>query len=53
MSGYDKAAAIAKEAHASGRTVREVALEQEVLSVEDLDNLLDAMSMTEPGVPNA
>ena len=51
--GYDKAAAIAKEAHASGRTVREVALEQEVLSVEDLDNLLDAMSMTEPGVPNA
>ena len=30
--GYDKAAAIAKEAHVSGRTVREVALEQEVLS---------------------
>ena len=28
--GYDKAAAIAKEAHASGRTVREVALEQEM-----------------------
>ena len=51
--GYDKAAAIAKEAHASGRTVREVALDQEVLSVEDLDKLLDAMSMTEPGVPSA
>jgi len=50
--GYDKAAAIAKEAHVSGRTVREVALEQEVLSVEDLDSLLDAMGMTEPGAPS-
>jgi len=51
--GYDKAAAIAKEAHASGRTVREVALEQEVLSVEDLDGLLNALGMTEPGAPSA
>ena len=50
--GYDKAASIAKEAHVSGRTVRQVALEQEVLSVEDLDRLLDAMGMTEPGAPS-
>ncbi len=51
--GYDKAAAIAKEAHQSGRTVREVAREQEVLPDEDLDRLLDPMRMTEPGVPGA
>ena len=51
--GYDKAAAIAKEAHQSGRTVREVAREQKVLSDEELDKLLDPMRMTEPGVPGA
>ena len=51
--GYDKAAAIAKEAHQSGRTVREVAREQAVLADEELDELLDPMSMTEPGVPGA
>ncbi len=49
--GYDKAAAIAKEAHQSGRTVRQVAREQKVLSDEELDKLLDPMRMTEPGVP--
>lgn len=51
--GYDKAAAIAKEAHQSGRTVREVALEQEVLPSAELEELLDPMNMTEPGVPGA
>ncbi len=51
--GYDKAAAIAKEAHQSGRTVREVTREQKVLSDEELDKLLDPMRMTEPGVPGA
>ena len=46
--GYDKAAAIAKEAYASGRTVREVALEKGVLPAEELNKLLDPASMTEP-----
>ena len=46
--GYDNAAAIAKEAYASGRTVREVAREKKVLDDAKLDELLDPMSMTQP-----
>ena len=46
--GYNQAAAIAKEAFATGRTVREVAREQKVLPDDELDALLDARSMTEP-----
>ena len=47
--GYDNAAAIAKEAFASGRTVREVAREKTQLSDAELDRLLDPAAMTEPG----
>ncbi|MBA7485873.1 Fumarate hydratase class II [subsurface metagenome] len=46
--GYDAAAAIAKEAHATGKTVREVAREKQVVSEEELTRLLDPMSMTKP-----
>ena len=46
--GYDSAAHIAKEAFASGRTVREVAREQTSLTDEELDELLDPEAMTEP-----
>ncbi|MEZ4601334.1 MAG: class II fumarate hydratase [Syntrophotaleaceae bacterium] len=49
--GYDRAAHIAKEAYTSGRTVRQVALEQKVLPEEELNRLLDPRPMTEPGVP--
>lgn len=45
--GYDRAAAIAKKAHATGKTVREIALEENVLPKEELDKLLDARGMTE------
>jgi fumarate hydratase class II len=45
--GYDQAAAIAKEAYKSGRTVREVALEKQVLPEDKLDEILDPLSMTE------
>ena len=44
--GYDKAAAIAKTAFAQGKTVREVAREQGVLSDAELNRLLDPASMT-------
>ena len=47
--GYDKAAAIAKEAFATGKTVRQVAKEMKVLPEEELDKTLDAMAMTKPG----
>ncbi len=48
--GYDRAAEIAKAAQASGRTVREVALAESVLPAEEIDALLDARKMTEPGL---
>jgi aspartate ammonia-lyase len=48
--GYDAAAALAKEAMASGRTVREVALERKVLAREELDAILDPWRMTEGGI---
>jgi fumarate hydratase class II len=46
--GYDEAAAIAKEAAKSGRTIREVALEKTSLTAEQLNELLNAEAMTEP-----
>jgi fumarate hydratase class II len=48
--GYDRAAAIAKQAHASGRTVREVALAEQVLPADELARLLDPRPMTEAGI---
>ena len=46
--GYDKAAAVAKEAAKTGRTVREVAAATTGLTREQLDAALDAIKMTEP-----
>jgi fumarate hydratase, class II len=47
--GYDAAAKLAKDAFASGRTIRELALERGMDPAE-LDRLLDPASMTEPGL---
>ena len=44
--GYDAAAAIAHEAHASGRTIHEVARERTTLSDQELLSLLDPTKMT-------
>jgi fumarate hydratase class II len=49
--GYDRAAHIAHLAYESGRTVREVALELEVLPKEKLLRILNAEEMTRPGIP--
>ena len=51
LIGYDAAAAVAKEAARSGRTIREVAREQTDLSEEALQRALDSAAMTEPGIP--
>ena len=48
--GYDDSAAIAKEAQATGKTVKEVAIEKTDLSSEELDEILDPSGMTEPGL---
>ena len=50
-TGYDIAAAISREAQATGRTIREVARERGVLPDEEINTLLDFAKMTEPGVP--
>ena len=38
--GYDKAAAIAKRAYESGKTIRKVALEESILPEAELDKVL-------------
>jgi len=48
LIGYEKAASLAKEAFATGKTIRELCLEQEVLPEETLKEALDPMSMTKP-----
>ena len=47
--GYDAAAALAKEAFKSGRTIRELATERGI-AADRLDELLDPAAMTEPGL---
>ena len=47
--GYDEAAKLAKAALASGRTIRDLALERGMDPTE-LDRLLDPAAMTEPGL---
>ena len=46
--GYEKAAALAKEAFKSGKTIRQLCREQEVLPEDQLTEALDPMRMTEP-----
>ena len=47
--GYDAAAALAKEAYATGRTIRDLARERTSLSESELDRILDPAAMVEPG----
>jgi fumarate hydratase class II len=47
--GYDKAAAIAKAAHANGTTLREEALRLGHVSAADFDRLVRPEKMTRPG----
>ncbi|MEW6741556.1 MAG: class II fumarate hydratase [Planctomycetota bacterium] len=46
--GYDRAAAVAKEAYRTGKSVREVVREQKLLSDAELEAALDPRAMTEP-----
>ncbi len=47
--GYEAAAKIAKQAYASGQTVRDIARSQRVLPEARLNALLDPWRMTTPG----
>ena len=48
--GYDNGAKIAKEAVATGRSVRELVLEAGLMTEEELDDALDIKKMTEGGL---
>ncbi len=49
--GYNASAAIAKESVASGRSIREIVLEQGLMAVEELDRVMQPEHLTEPGLP--
>ncbi len=46
--GYDKAAQIAKAAHANGTTLREEAIKLGLVTGEDFDRLVQPARMTRP-----
>jgi fumarate hydratase, class II len=48
--GYDAAAAIAKESNDTGKTVREIALARNLMSPKRLNEILNPMRMTKPGI---
>ncbi len=50
--GYDTSAEIAKEAMETGKTIREIVLERNLLNEDQLNSLLDPYRMTEPGQLN-
>jgi aspartate ammonia-lyase len=49
--GYAKAAEIAKEAVASGRSIIEIAREKKLLTDKEINEILDPVRMTEPRPP--
>jgi fumarate hydratase class II len=49
--GYDKAAQIAKDAFKQNKTAREVAIATAGLDESEINEILDARRMTEPGIP--
>lgn len=53
--GYDAAAAVAKEAFATGKTLREIVLARKLMDAATLDRVLDPLAMTKPnsGAPGA
>jgi fumarate hydratase class II len=48
--GYEVAAAVVKESLATGRTVRELVLEKDLVPAERLDEALDVLRLTKPGL---
>ncbi|MEG1271519.1 MAG: aspartate ammonia-lyase, partial [Ruthenibacterium sp.] len=48
--GYQTAADVAKQALAQKQSVKELILERKLLTPEQLDIILNPLSMTEPGI---
>jgi len=48
--GYNNGAAVAKEAMATGKTIKTVVVERGLLPAEEVDKLIDARKLTEGGI---
>lgn len=48
LIGYEQAAALAKDAYKSGKTIRELCREKQILPEDELDRALDPRGMTHP-----
>ena len=48
--GYDQGARVAKQAYATGQTIRQVVLELGLMEADELDQVLDLKKMTEGGI---
>jgi fumarate hydratase class II len=51
--GYLNGAAVAKEAMATGKTIKEIVVEKGLLPADEVDKLLDVRAMTEGGIQGA
>ena len=49
--GYQHAADIAKRAIVTGQSVRTLILQENLLTEEEIDTILDPMNLTKPGIP--
>ena len=49
--GYKNSALVADKAIRTGDSVRKIVIEEKLLTNEQLDEILDAFAMTEPGIP--
>ncbi|MGE3705783.1 MAG: aspartate ammonia-lyase [Vicinamibacterales bacterium] len=52
LIGYERTAALAQEAVATGRSIRELAVEQQLLPADRIDGILSVEAMTRPGAPD-
>ena len=48
--GYEKSAELAREAYTTGKPIREIILEQGILSKKELNHILSPRQMTRPGI---
>ena len=48
--GYEKASSIAKKALKENRSIKEIILEEGILSEEEINDILDPLKMTNPGI---
>lgn len=51
--GYEAASELAVEADKTGKTIREIALEKNIFTKEQLDTILSTVEMTKPGIAGA